>query len=134
MPRYIREVDSADILHFGFGDIRISDGKDSETGRYDQLVFWLGEPGEIGRRETDVPGRLSTELPGPLFVFENIESLDVVVERLQTLRGLMVSPPEGEAPCSHEWTGQRMGGSPSDATSDEWVGYCKHCGTEGPED
>ncbi len=36
--------------------------------------------------------------------------------------------------CPHEWTGKQLGGPPDMAESYEWVGYCKHCGLEGPED
>jgi hypothetical protein len=41
---------------------------------------------------------------------------------------------EAQKTCEHEWTGQRLGGAPDDAGSYEWVGFCKKCGVEGPDD
>jgi hypothetical protein len=32
--------------------------------------------------------------------------------------------------CEHEWQGQRQGGPPDVAASQEWVVYCKYCGSE----
>lgn len=34
--------------------------------------------------------------------------------------------------CPHKWVTRRMGGSPSDAGSDERVTYCELCGSEPP--
>lgn len=32
--------------------------------------------------------------------------------------------------CQHEWVGQRQGGDPADAASNQWVVYCRLCGME----
>lgn len=39
---------------------------------------------------------------------------------------------EAQQLCQHEWIGQRQGGDPADASSNEWVVFCRLCGTEKP--
>lgn len=41
-----------------------------------------------------------------------------------------LKPDPLEGACDHKWVAQRMGGSPSDADSDEMVKFCEHCGVE----
>lgn len=91
MPRYYREVDNADVLHFGVGDIGMGSGSSAETGKPDQVVFWVGEPGDIGRHEPAVKGLSTVDLPGrkTVFAFENIESLEVLLECLLEFRARM---------------------------------------------
>lgn len=92
MPIYHREVDGATVIHFGIGDIAISPGYDAGTGRWEQLIFSPGEPGEIGR-VAEHEGMTSDQLPRPItaLVFDNVESLDVVAGELATLRARMIS-------------------------------------------
>jgi hypothetical protein len=92
MPIYDRESDSARVYHLGAGDIKISHGQDADTLKWGQLLFSQGEPGEVGRYHEHPPGMLSTELAKPLtaLVFDSVESLDVLIERANTLRGLMI--------------------------------------------
>lgn len=50
---------------------------------------------------------------------------------LWEIDGWLMFPAENDGPCQHEWTGRQRGGHPADASSTEWVKFCKLCGIEG---
>jgi hypothetical protein len=90
MPKYLDDS-GALVLHFGHGDIAVNTGRRGEN-REDEVVFVLGEPGEIGR-PASLHGQSTADLNIAVrMIFDNVEALDVVLETLQDLRAKMIAP------------------------------------------
>jgi hypothetical protein len=78
------------VLHFGHGDITVGSGRNIEKDYEDELCFVRQAPHKIGEQNEEVIGRATDAIDCPVrFVFDKIESLDVVIEELQKLRAKM---------------------------------------------
>lgn len=89
MPIY--EASGSLILHFGYGDIAISTGRNVEKTIEDELVFTgQSPPKPIGRTDDGMTGLDSQYLGSPVrMIFDQVESLDVLIEQAQALRQKM---------------------------------------------
>jgi len=82
--------DNVKYLQFGYGDIFVGDAKDKETGKVFGAVFIQSEPRDIGVYIENTEGRLLDELDTHVIMqFDDIKSLDVVIEVLQEIRNEM---------------------------------------------
>jgi hypothetical protein len=89
MPIYAGLADGAMVAHFGVGDLVVALGVENgdEAGAKELVVFEDKAVHPIGEFRPDLSGETTADLKHPIrFFFENIESLDVVIERLQELR------------------------------------------------
>ena len=95
MPIY--EAANSLIVHFGHGDVLITTGQNVEKPFSDELCFLRDTPHEIGEHQEGQPGQRTDELDCPLrFVFDKTESIDVLIERLETLRAMIVEAKGGD--------------------------------------
>lgn len=79
------------ILHFGHGDIAVCNGRNVEKKHEDELCFVLQEPHAIGASGDGLIGQATDTVDCPVrFIFDKVESLDVVVDELLKLRAKMV--------------------------------------------
>ena len=94
MPIYKNEADGSLVVHCGVGDILICD----VLGPASEIIFSQDVRGEIGRAWDGPRGRTSAELKHPVrLVFENVSSLDVLLDALNKLRARMEAN-RGEVP------------------------------------
>jgi hypothetical protein len=90
MPIY--EAASSLILHFGHGDIAVCNGRNVEKDYEDEIVFVRQEPHEIGASGDELIGKATEAIDCPVrFIFDKVESLDVVMDELGKLRKKMVA-------------------------------------------
>jgi hypothetical protein len=89
MPIY--EGDGSLILHFGRGDVAVVTGRNTEKDYEDELCFVRQSEHEIGAPvDPELAGKATDVVDCPVrLVFDNVESLDVVIEELQKLRAKM---------------------------------------------
>jgi len=79
--------DNVKYLQFGYGDIFVGDAKDKETGKIYGAVFVQSEPREIGSYWENTEGKTLDNFDTHVIMqFDNIKSLDVVIETLQDIR------------------------------------------------
>ncbi len=84
------------MIEMGQGDVGMGLGKRAGHPYSDELVIYQNGKGEIGRPDTKSVGKSTDEInPDVRFVFHRIESLDVLIERLQALRAEMTKAPAG---------------------------------------
>lgn len=89
MPAY--QSGQSICLHFGWGDIGVCLGRNVTKSFEDELVFSPSTPHVIGEPTTELEGKTTDEIPAPVrMIFENVESLDVVVDQLNLLRQKIV--------------------------------------------
>ena len=85
------------IVFLGHGDVLISPARSEGKEHCDELVFYSAEsPRAIGEWAESYPDE-NKELP-PVVIrlaFDSLESLDVVAERLDALREIMVAKDDG---------------------------------------
>lgn len=90
MPIYFRKPDNALVAHFGVGDVGIAVGRDDTAKKWNQIILFQGEPGEIGRLEqfTEIT---TDKLRGSIIslYFDSIDSLTVLIEQAEALREKM---------------------------------------------
>jgi hypothetical protein len=89
MPIY--EAQGSLILHFGEGDISISNGRNAEKDFEDELCFTAQPAHRIGEENTEIVGKNTKEVGTAVrMVFEKLESLDVLIEQAMILREKML--------------------------------------------
>ena len=95
MP-YVKSDDRDEVtLIFGHGDICVAPGLQKGQPRMDNMLFFLDEPHEVGTWRHDKAGESNETLDTKVrMIFENVESLDVVIERFQHLRNRMAETQE----------------------------------------
>ncbi len=82
-----RFAKEAICVHFGYGDISVASGSSRNKEYADELIFrHVLEPHEVGEYETEDNFDPMPVFPPVRFVFDRVESIDVVIERLQNLR------------------------------------------------
>jgi hypothetical protein len=82
-----RLAKEAMCVHFGYGDIAITSGVSRNKDYADELIFQHAqEPHEVGEYQDEKNFDPAPVFPPVRFVFDKVESIDVVIERLQTLR------------------------------------------------
>lgn len=89
MPIYAGTADGATVAHFGVGDLVVALGVEDgdEASARELVVFQVDESHPIGEFRPEVTGETTANLKSPIrLYFENVESLDVLIERAQTLR------------------------------------------------
>jgi hypothetical protein len=74
------------VLHFGHGDILVSNGSQINEDKTDLLIFQQTKPHEIGIFDTDDSRTGASVVPPVKMYFEKVESIDVVIEQLQLLK------------------------------------------------
>ena len=85
MPIY--QHNDALILHFGYGDIAVNLGRNVEKPFEDELIFFETAPNPIGAQTDEFKGKSTDDLKAPLrFIFDNPNSINVLIERLEALR------------------------------------------------
>lgn len=85
MPIY--EAAGSLILHFGHGDIAVCNGRNAEKDYEDEICFIRQEPHRIGESGDGLIGQVTDAVDCPVrFIFDKVESLDVVIEELGKLR------------------------------------------------
>jgi hypothetical protein len=90
MPVY--EAAGSLVLHFGHGDIAVCNGRNVEKEQEDEICFVRQEAHSIGESADDeLVGKATDTVDCPVrFIFDKVESLDVVVDELLKLRAKMV--------------------------------------------
>jgi hypothetical protein len=86
-------------LIFGTGDIRVNPTRPEDSEFENGISFAADtECREIGSHHSDQAGKRIDEVDTHVhMIFENIESLDVVIEELQGIRGRMVEASQQKA-------------------------------------
>lgn len=109
MPHYTNDSDGSLVLHFGQGDIAVCTGRATDSRAAhdeDELLFVvgqgkhpIGDPAGLEGRRTDELREAGLQTPVRL-VFDNIESLDVVLDKLWRLREGMSGRPARDFPMN----------------------------------
>lgn len=90
MPIY--EAAGSQIIHFGHGDIAVALGKNAEKDYEDELCFVRQRPHPVGEKSDGLIGKATDTVDCPVrFIFDNIESLDIVIGQLNHLRNAMTA-------------------------------------------
>lgn len=90
MPIY--EAAKSLVLHFGYGDITVANGRNAEKDYEDEICFVRQEPHAIGEENAALIGKATDAIDCTVrLIFDKIESLDVVIEELQRLREKMTA-------------------------------------------
>ncbi len=97
MPIY--EAAGSLVLHFGHGDIAVATGRNVEKDFEDELCFVRGQEAHpIGEETPDLIGKQTDSVDCPVrFIFDKIESVEVVIEKLLDLRWKMIEAGRGQA-------------------------------------
>jgi hypothetical protein len=91
MPIY--EAANSLVLHFGHGDIAVIRGRNVETDHQNELCFVRQSERPIGAPvDVEIGGKTTDVVDCPVrLIFDNAESLDVIIEELQKLREKMAA-------------------------------------------
>jgi hypothetical protein len=83
--------DNVKYLQFGYGDIFVGDARDKKTEKVFGVVFALTEPKEIGTEWKEVKDKPLDDFDVHVVMqFDDIRSLDVVIEVLENIRKEMI--------------------------------------------
>ncbi|TVY09878.1 hypothetical protein [Paenibacillus cremeus] len=81
--------DNIKCLHFGYGDIFVGDIQD-DNGRTEGVAFILSQPREIGSEWEESKGQTLDSFDTHVVMkFDDIKSLDVVIQVLEATRNSM---------------------------------------------
>lgn len=81
------------LLEFGLGDICMMciEANDTDGGPLGGLIFKATEPHPIGHDDASVLGKTTDDIqPEVIMTFSKVESIDVLIERLQMARSQFV--------------------------------------------
>jgi hypothetical protein len=92
MPCYIDAHDTV-YAHFGYGDILVGHGHRVGSKKIDELLLYgspTEEKHEVGESVKLTETTIDYDYPHIRMIFENVASLDVVLDTLQFIRAEMV--------------------------------------------